>query len=69
MYKYDDLSKDAGRKIWEQFIERADTSQGEVKIIQPHYAESALQIHKRRLRRRERLRKGESNTSFCNRLN
>jgi len=32
MFKYDDLSKDAGRKIWENFIERARTSQVPVKI-------------------------------------
>jgi hypothetical protein len=30
MLKYDDLSKEAGRKIWEQFIERAGIAQGEI---------------------------------------
>jgi hypothetical protein len=30
--RYDDLSKDAGRKIWERFIERARTSQGPAKV-------------------------------------
>jgi len=28
MLRYDDLSKDAGKKVWEKFIERAITSQG-----------------------------------------
>jgi hypothetical protein len=32
MLKYDDLSKDAGKKIWEQFIERARTSKGPAKV-------------------------------------
>jgi len=32
MLRYDDLSKDAGRKIWERFIERARTSQGPAKV-------------------------------------
>jgi hypothetical protein len=32
MLRYDDLSKDAGRKIWERFIERARTSQGSAKV-------------------------------------
>jgi hypothetical protein len=31
MLKYDDLSKEAGRKIWEQFIERAGIAQGSIK--------------------------------------
>jgi hypothetical protein len=32
MLRYDDLSKDAGKKIWERFIERARTSQGPAKV-------------------------------------
>ena len=31
MLKYDDLSKEARRKIWEQFIERIGIAQGEIK--------------------------------------
>jgi hypothetical protein len=32
MLRYDDLSKDAGRHIWERFIEQARTSQGPAKV-------------------------------------
>jgi hypothetical protein len=31
MFKYNDLSKKARRKIWEQFIERADIAQRSIK--------------------------------------
>jgi SpoVK/Ycf46/Vps4 family AAA+-type ATPase len=30
--KYDDLSKAAGRKIWQQFLEKATTSQGPASV-------------------------------------
>jgi hypothetical protein len=32
MFKYDDLSKAAGRQIWERFIERARTSEGPAEV-------------------------------------
>jgi hypothetical protein len=32
MFKYDDLSKAAGRQIWERFIERARTSIGPAEV-------------------------------------
>jgi hypothetical protein len=32
MFKYDDLSKAAGRQIWEQFIERARTTKRPVEV-------------------------------------
>jgi hypothetical protein len=32
MLRYDDLSKDAGKKIWERFIERACTPQELAKV-------------------------------------
>jgi hypothetical protein len=32
MFKYKDLSKAAGRQIWERFIERACTSKGLVEV-------------------------------------
>jgi len=32
MLRYDNLSKDAGKKIWERFIEQARTPQGPAKV-------------------------------------
>ena len=32
MFKYDDLSKAAGRQIWELFIKRARTSEGPAEV-------------------------------------
>ncbi|KAF4636545.1 hypothetical protein G7Y89_g1523 [Cudoniella acicularis] len=32
MLRYDDLSKDAGKKVWEQFIKRASMSEGPARI-------------------------------------
>lgn len=34
MFKYDNLSKAAGRQIWERFIERAHTSEGPA-VVEP----------------------------------
>jgi hypothetical protein len=32
MLRYGDLTKDAGRKVWKQFIATANTSQGAARI-------------------------------------